>query len=86
VPLALRGLGSGTVLAFARALGEFGATMMVFGWQPGQQTLPIAIYAGYEQRNFSTATAAAMVMSAVSLAMVMLYNRSVVGTQIGARH
>jgi molybdate transport system permease protein len=35
IPLARRALASGIVLAFARALGEFGATVMVFGWQPG---------------------------------------------------
>jgi len=45
LPLALRGLMGGMILAFARALGEFGATIMVAGNIPGQtSTLSLAIY------------------------------------------
>jgi molybdate transport system permease protein len=45
LPLAARGLGAGAVLAFARALGEFGATMMVAGYIPGRTaTLSLSIY------------------------------------------
>ena len=45
LPLARPGLLAGTTLAFARALGDFGATLMVAGDTPGQtQTMPIAIY------------------------------------------
>ena len=45
LPLARPGLIAGTTLAFARALGDFGATLMVAGDTPGQtQTLPLAIY------------------------------------------
>jgi molybdate transport system permease protein len=45
LPLAARGLIAGTVLAFARALGEFGATIMVAGFIPGQTaTLALSIY------------------------------------------
>src|SRR5436305_1880758 len=44
LPLARRGVASGLILAFARALGEFGATLMVFGGQPARVTLPILIY------------------------------------------
>lgn len=45
LPLARRGVLAGTLLAFARALGEFGATIMVAGNIPGQTTtLPVAIY------------------------------------------
>ena len=83
VPLALRGLASGVVLAFARALGEFGATVMVFGWQPGRQTLPISIYADYEQGELSHATAAVLVLSAVSFGLIGLYNASSAGRQAG---
>ena len=42
LPLARKGLASGMILAFARALGEFGATMMVFGWQSRRVTLPVS--------------------------------------------
>jgi molybdate transport system permease protein len=45
LPLARRGVLAGTLLAFARALGEFGATIMVAGNIPGRTTtLPVAIY------------------------------------------
>jgi molybdate transport system permease protein len=45
LPLARRGLISGTVLAFARSMGEFGATVMIAGNIPGEtQTIPLFIY------------------------------------------
>src|SRR5262249_8257819 len=45
LPLAARGIAAGVVLAFARALGEFGATIMVAGNIPGKTaTLPLSIY------------------------------------------
>lgn len=44
-----RGVLSGQALALARGLGEFGATIMVFGWQPSRLTMPISIHAAYEQ-------------------------------------
>ncbi|MGC4034186.1 MAG: molybdate ABC transporter permease subunit [Tepidisphaeraceae bacterium] len=76
VPLAARGLASGLVLAFARALGEFGATVMVFGWQPNRTTLPIAIYADFEQGELAHATPAVVALTVISLALVMVYNAS----------
>lgn len=81
LPLASRSLFSGFVLAFARALGEFGATVMVFGWQPGKLTLPISIYADYEQGNLSNATAAVVTLSVLSLTLAMIYNASSAGSQ-----
>jgi molybdate transport system permease protein len=49
IPLARRGIAAGLVLGFARALGEFGATMMVAGLIPGvTETLPLAIYRGFQ--------------------------------------
>lgn len=49
LPLAYRGLLAGLALAFARALGEFGATLMVAGSIPGRtQTLPLALYAAVQ--------------------------------------
>lgn len=49
LPLAMPGILAGTVLAFARALGEFGATLMLAGNIPGQtQTMPMAIYFAVE--------------------------------------
>ncbi|AFY74005.1 molybdate ABC transporter, permease protein [Synechococcus sp. PCC 7502] len=52
-PLALPGILSGTVLAFTRALGEFGATLMLAGNIPEQtQTMPMAIYFAVEAGEF----------------------------------
>lgn len=49
LPLASPGIVAGTVLTFARALGEFGATLMIAGNIPGQtQTMPMAIYFAVE--------------------------------------
>ncbi len=49
LPLAIPGILAGTVLTFARALGEFGATLMLAGNIPGQtQTMPMAIYFAVE--------------------------------------
>jgi molybdate transport system permease protein len=49
VPLSIPGILAGTVLTFARALGEFGATLMLAGNIPGQtQTMPMAIYFAVE--------------------------------------
>jgi molybdate transport system permease protein len=45
LPLARRGIAAGALLAFARAMGEFGATLMVAGNLPGKtQTLAAAVY------------------------------------------
>lgn len=74
VPLARRGLASGIVLAFARALGEFGATVMVFGWQPGRLTLPISVYAQFEQGDLRAALPAVVVMAVAALGLVLVYN------------
>ena len=49
LPLAAPGIISGTVLSFARALGEFGATLMIAGNIPGRtQTIPLALYSAVE--------------------------------------
>lgn len=57
LPLAWPGLLGGTILAFARALGEFGATIMVLGNNPesGNLTVPVAIYNAAEYGNFRLA-------------------------------
>lgn len=44
LPLARRGILAGAILAFARCLGEFGATIMVLGSSEGRRTIPLAIY------------------------------------------
>jgi len=79
LPLAIRGIAGGLMLAFARALGEFGATMMVFGWRPNRVTLPVLVYADYEAGDLSSASGAVIALSAISLALMLSYNRSAAG-------
>ncbi|MGH7214069.1 MAG: molybdate ABC transporter permease subunit [Tepidisphaeraceae bacterium] len=76
LPLARKGIASGVLLAFARALGEFGATVMVLGHLPRRQTLPISIYAKYEAGELAAATGAVVVLVVISLGVMFVYNRS----------
>jgi len=58
LPLAWPGVLAGTILSFARALGEFGATLMLAGNIPGRTaTIPIAIYFAVEADDMRSATA-----------------------------
>lgn len=81
LPMALRGLGSGVMLAFARALGEFGATVMVFGIRLHHTTLPVSIYLHYEDGEMSRALPAVVLLCILSLALTLLYNRSALSKQ-----
>ena len=60
---------------FARALGEFGATVMVLGISSERTTLPIAIYLDYTAGDSSHAWGAIGVLVVVSLISVLVYNR-----------
>ncbi|EOR21891.1 molybdate ABC transporter permease subunit [Niallia sp. RD1] len=56
LPLALKSIVSGAILSFARALGEFGATLMFAGNIPGKtQTIPTAIYVAIDSGNMDMA-------------------------------
>ncbi|NJO19675.1 MAG: molybdate ABC transporter permease subunit, partial [Spirulinaceae cyanobacterium RM2_2_10] len=71
LPLAWPGVLAGTVLAFARALGEFGATLMVGGSIPGvTQTIPIAIFFAAEAGRMEVAAAWVLLMIVVSLLVI----------------
>jgi molybdate transport system permease protein len=73
--LAWPGIAAGTVLAFARALGEFGATLMVAGSIPGKtQTIPIAIYFAVEGGDMKKALIWVAAVSALSFAVIILTN------------
>ncbi|MEM8716249.1 MAG: molybdate ABC transporter permease subunit [Cyanobacteria bacterium P01_G01_bin.4] len=91
VPLAWPGIVAGIVLAFARALGEFWATVMVAGSIPGRTvTLPIAIYLAAEGGRMGQAVAWTLVAVAVTLGSIgMIHisgsNRAHVGAQVIAR-
>ncbi|MGK7880295.1 MAG: molybdate ABC transporter permease subunit [Crocosphaera sp.] len=75
VPLARPGLISGVLLAFARALGEFGATLMLAGSIPGRtQTIPIAIFFAAESGDMGEAMLWVSVMLVLSLTIVVGVN------------
>jgi len=67
LPLARRGILAGLVLGVARAMGEFGATLMVAGNIPGQtQTLPLAIYDAVQSRQYGQANQMVLVMTVLA--------------------
>ncbi len=70
LPLAGRALVSGAILAWTRALGEFGATILFAGNLEGTtQTMPLAIYLGFE-RNLDVAVVLSVVLVLVSLILL----------------
>ena len=72
LPLAWRGIMAGLLLAFARALGEFGATLMVAGSIPGKtQTLSIAIYEAVQAGQDDTANLLVLITSIVCVAVLL---------------
>jgi molybdate transport system permease protein len=81
LPLARRGIASGLLLCFARAIGEFGATTMVMGNIEGRQTLPIFIYTQTTAGDMHTAAPAVWVLSILSLLIILIYNRSPLNSQ-----
>ncbi|MGB7413008.1 MAG: molybdate ABC transporter permease subunit [Thermosynechococcaceae cyanobacterium] len=75
LPLSLPGLIAATTLAFARALGEFGATLMLAGNIPGRtQTLPMAIYFAVEGGDLREAALWSTVVLSLSLGGIILAN------------
>lgn len=85
LPLAWRGILAGLLLAFARALGEFGATLMVAGSIVGQtQTLSIAVYEAVQAGQDETANFLVAVTSIVCVAVLLSAGRLVPG-RVAAR-
>lgn len=75
VPLAWPGLAAATALSFARALGEFGATLMVAGSIPGKtQTIPLAIYFATEGGQMGVALVWVLIIFCISLVSMFLLN------------
>jgi molybdate transport system permease protein len=73
LPLAAPGIASGATLAFARAMGEFGATLVVAGNIPGRtQTVSMAIYEAIQTGNDAQATAWVVVMCLSAMALLVL--------------
>lgn len=76
MPLAWSSIAAGTVLAFARALGEFGATLFLAGNYLGvTRTIPIAIYFEWMNGNVDVALFWTVVIMAFSFAVILLINR-----------
>ncbi len=77
LPLAWRGLAAGIVLAFARALGDFGATMMVAGNIPGlTQTASLAIYDAVRAGDSARAAWLTLWISAISIVALAFVQRT----------
>lgn len=75
LPMAWPGIVAGSILAFARALGEFGATLMIAGNIPGKtQTMPIAIFFAAEGGDMDKALAWVMIIVVLSLLIIFLMN------------
>jgi molybdate transport system permease protein len=82
VPLAWRGILAGVALAFARAMGEFGATLMIAGNIPGRtQTASIAIYDAVQGYRLEQAHLLALVLSIVTGGILLLLTRVGRGTR-----
>jgi molybdate transport system permease protein len=71
LPLAWRGLIAGAVMAFARAMGDFGTTLMVMGNMPGRlQTVSIAIYDSWQAGDLARANMLVGFVTAFSVAVL----------------
>jgi molybdate transport system permease protein len=75
IPIAWPGIAAGTVLSFARAMGEFGATLMIAGNIPGKtQTMPIAIFFSAESGYMERAFMWVIFITFISLGVMVLMN------------
>ncbi|AGX04931.1 MULTISPECIES: molybdate ABC transporter permease subunit [Bacillus] len=75
LPLSAKALAAGAILSFARALGEFGATLMFAGNIPGKtQTIPTAIYFAIDSGNMEMAWLWTAVMIGISFIMLAAVN------------
>lgn len=85
LPLAWRGILSGALLAFARSMGEFGATLMVAGSIPGKtQTLSIAVYEAVQAGQDDVALTLVMITSVTCIAVLLAAGRLAPG-QVASR-
>jgi molybdate transport system permease protein len=76
LPLAKNGILAGLVLAFARALGEFGATLMLAGNIPGRTTtVPLAIYTAMQTGEAGEALALVGILTVLSCAVLIVAER-----------
>lgn len=72
LPMARRGIAAGVALGFARALGEFGATVMIAGNIPGRtQTLPIAVYDSVQAGDTSAARTGSFLLAGIAVLVLL---------------
>ncbi|WP_420196676.1 molybdate ABC transporter permease subunit [Clostridium beijerinckii] len=75
IPLAMPGIIGGLVLSFARAMGEFGATLMLAGNIPGKtQTMPLAIFFAAEGGDMQKAILWVIIIVTLSLFLILILN------------
>lgn len=75
MPLAFPGIIGGTILSFARSMGEFGATLMIAGNIPGKtQTMPLAIFFAVESGNMADAYKWVITITLISLSSILILN------------
>lgn len=76
LPLAWRGILAGIILCWARALGEFGATLLVAGNIPHRtQTMAIAIYDAIQAQDMARANGLVLILTSISVIVIVLLNR-----------
>ena len=80
LPLAWRGILAGIMLAFARGMGEFGATLMIAGNLPGRtQTLSLAIYSAFQAGDDTQALALVIATSLLCMGVLILADKLATG-------
>ena len=76
LPLATRGIAAGLALTFARAMGEFGATLMIAGNLPGKtQTLSVAVYTAVQAGDDPLALSLTLVISVLCIVLLVIASR-----------
>ncbi|MBU0665620.1 MAG: molybdate ABC transporter permease subunit [Proteobacteria bacterium] len=86
LPLAARGLAAGTMLAFARAMGDFGATLMVAGNIQGRtQTVSMAVFDAVQVGDYQLANTLVVIMSLVCITILVMTNKLTARRQGGTR-
>ncbi len=76
LPLARRSVAAGSALGFARALGDFGATVMLAGNIPGRtQTMPIAVYDAVQANDSGRARSLSIVLGMLAIGLLLIVNR-----------
>ena len=78
IPEALPGLAAGVILSFARAMGEFGATIMIAGNIPGRtRTMSVAVYTAMQSGNRELAFKWVLIILAISFLSIFLMNLTI---------